>query len=439
MKIYVIGSSKSGKTPFASKIAEVLGWSLVCASEWFRKTFLQQGPSDRQAFTDAITAFTIQTLREDPDLNLRYLSSRHDLSRPCVVEGFRNPRDFIRLFDYRQDRVVFLRCEETDLRETDFEGGIQVMRSYLRYLLDCGLLREEQMVQIEMARFAHIEMAAARYLATLPQQEMRELAQVPAGKAARIHAEVDPVPVRVRQEFLYDMDPAKAGTYVHGRIFSVSSYQGHLPTFQVLLDDGSVFSYLPAHALVAPDQDPSVELDAEDLTYHPSPAGDIHVTSYKALQGPVQVFLRRRDLWVRGRYVLTIDWHEGNDLLHLVVLDSGHVALLPQHKVKFGDAAQSLEPYRKLHQEWVAPRMPRSPYELLRLAARLANYCLLGSGRDLGTFGGSADCCNLTTLCQEGLGSHDEAPQVPLAEIVRYVEEQLGPELIADPYLCPPP
>lgn len=429
MKILVIGSSKSGKTPLAAQISRALGWPVIGASEWFRKVFPPQGDQDRQAFTEAITAFTLETLREDPDLNMRYLRSRHDLSRPCVIEGLRNPRDFIRLFDYRQDRVVFLRCAETDVRETEFEGGIAVIRAYLRYLGSCGLLHPDQSTDVTLDKFEALGDAAASYLATIPAAESGEVGPAPA----RVHAEVDPVPVWVRKEFLYNMDAAKVGSYVPGRIFAVSSYRGHLPTFQVLLEGGSVFSYLPAHALVAPGTMPSTHLDPEDLTYHPCPAGDICVNLYRALQVPVVAFLRRRDLWVPGKYILTVDWHEGNDLLHLIVLDSGHLALLPQHKIKFGASNQVLEPFRKLRAEWAPPDFPRSPYQMLRLAARLAARCLHGE------FSGSADACNLLVLCQEGLGYHDEAPQVPLAEIVRHVEGQLGPELAADPYLSPEP
>lgn len=60
--------------------------------------------------------------------------------------------------------------------------------------------------------------------------------------------------------------------------------------------------------------------------------------------------------------------------------------------------------------------------EYARLAARYACY-LLYSRRTIDT--ASADASNLYALLQEGLGIHDDSPQVPLDKIVEYVIEQM--------------
>ncbi len=57
--------------------------------------------------------------------------------------------------------------------------------------------------------------------------------------------------------------------------------------------------------------------------------------------------------------------------------------------------------------------------EYLKLAAKFARHLLLGSK---GIVPGSADACNLIELLNEGLGYHDDAPQVPLNEIVKCVK-----------------
>lgn len=59
---------------------------------------------------------------------------------------------------------------------------------------------------------------------------------------------------------------------------------------------------------------------------------------------------------------------------------------------------------------------------MLELGARFALHLLYHGGIEAG----SADSCNLFTLLQEGLGSHDDSPQVPLAEVVAHVRLQLG-------------
>jgi len=132
----------------------------------------------------------------------------------------------------------------------------------------------------------------------------------------------------------------------------VSSYQGSVPTFKVLLADGAVFSYVPPSALVDRDRAAGEPLELADLAYHNCPGGDICVSRFAELQGTVHAFLRRRNEWMDGTYRFTIDWYDGNDLLHLIALANGQYAFLPNHKVKFKDGTREFKPYRKMHTEW---------------------------------------------------------------------------------------
>lgn len=141
---------------------------------------------------------------------------------------------------------------------------------------------------------------------------------------------------------------------IPGRLFAISSYAGHALTVQVLLAGGGVFSYLPLQALVSPKRfDPAGEaLAPDELLYHDCRDDEICVHRYRALRGPVQAFLRKRQRWMRGKYLLSIDWYRGNDLLHLLRLENGQFAALPSHKLIFGEEARILPDYQKLRQTW---------------------------------------------------------------------------------------
>jgi hypothetical protein len=181
-----------------------------------------------------------------------------------------------------------------------------------------------------------------------------ETRKIPGGGSG-FHGEIEPEDVTVRDEFLYDMDPKKIGRETPGVIFAVSSYEGSVPTLMVRLADGSVFSYLPPHAVFAPRPClyRDMELGLEDLVYHNCPAGKIAVDQFEFLKGPVLAYLKRKNLWIRGYYLATIDWYEGNDLLHLVELENKQFAFLPHHKLKFGSGvAKQFEPYKKMRSEW---------------------------------------------------------------------------------------
>jgi hypothetical protein len=62
----------------------------------------------------------------------------------------------------------------------------------------------------------------------------------------------------------------------------------------------------------------------------------------------------------------------------------------------------------------------------LRLGALYALHLLYRDQHRMGDLGGSADYCNLWELLATGLEGPEDHPQVPLAEIVEYVEAQIA-------------
>ena len=362
MKIFVIGASHSGKSPFAGKVAAALGIPCYGASAWVRERFPGVA-GDRAAFVEAITSFALAELRRDPAISIDHLRARADLDAPCVIEGIRNPFDFVHCFDARSDRVVHLHYTgEGALPPTVFERGIDVIGAYLDWLRATGLLDHERVTEIRLATFAELDTAIAAYVATLPSPPTDPDRH---GAVATVHAEIPPLRTHVRAEYLYGMDPSRAGETRPCAAFSISSYAGSAPTFQILLGDGAMFSYLPADALVDPDKlaDP---LELADLVYHDCKSTAISVHDFAALHGPVLCWFKRVDRWVAGTYQFTVDWHTTNEMLHCIALANGQYALLPSHKIKFGDHPPGFEPYRKIRREWkVTPADSRADVEEL--------------------------------------------------------------------------
>lgn len=350
VKIFVMGSSGTGKTPFATHVAARLHIPHVRASEWVRRLFRDPGNMTRDEHIAAMTKFSTETLAQDPDACIRFL--RDQTKQPCVIEGVRNPRDFIALFDPRKDVAVFLSKANHTVQRTEFETGLDVIRDYVAWSAKNGLsrpaiehhfecfFRKDGSPSLDDAIDATV--AAVRV-------------ERPDGKPAHVHAEIPPLSLRVKKDLLYGGDPQYAGHFVPCRAFVVSSYPGSTPTFKILLEDGAVFSYVPPSALF--DGAPKApELDLEDLVYSNCPTGDFCVHHFNLLDTEVHAFLKHRHLWLKGRYRLTLDWYEGNDLLHLISLENGQQAFLPHHKLKFGDHPEGFEPYKKLRAEWKVPK-----------------------------------------------------------------------------------
>jgi hypothetical protein len=379
MSLFVLGRSRTGKTPFAAQVALALGCPHLMASEWVRKRFPPARFPDRQSLVDALTRFAVEELKRDPRACIDYIRTHHDLGRFNVIEGVRNPHDFVHLFDPRRDAVVFLEHTANELRPTAFEGGLGVIETYLDYLRDAGLLSrpdvfvyrypelyepagqeirpaqespDEPGVLLSTSLDAAIQDFLTRWRALQSSAETSVPAADPA-RPQRIHADIPPLKTHLRGEYLYDMDLSHAGEFVPCTAFAVSSYRGSTPTFKVLLTDGAVFSYVPPSALIDPEKAQGKEtLQLTDLVYHNCPSGDICIHSFEQLRGPVHAYLKSRDAWMDGEYLWTLDWYTGNDLLHLVALENGQYAFLPHHKLKFKDGPRELPGYRKLHAEW---------------------------------------------------------------------------------------
>jgi hypothetical protein len=346
VKIFVIGPSESGKTPLARRTAEALGIPCHGASAWVRERWPKGSP------VDEMTRWAIEELRRDPGVSVKALHRHADLDAPCVIEGMRNPYDFVTCFDPRCDVVVVLRRDVSAV--TAFERGLIVIGAYLDWLRDAGLLGG-QVLDYRYASYGEIgvdapdtlEHAIIDFIA-----KARELPLQREPKAQQVHAQLPPIETQVRAEYLYGMDPARVGEVRPCKVFAVSSYTGSTPTFQILLEDGAVFSYLPPNALVDPGKRKEPELELADLVYHDCKSTPITVQVFDALRGRMLAYFKRRDLWLGGEYVATIDWFTTNELMHVLALDNGQYALLPSHKVKFGDHAPGFEPYRKIRREW---------------------------------------------------------------------------------------
>jgi len=344
IRIFVLGRSHTGKSPFARRVAEALGIRHVGASAWVRERFPEPRPADdaptaeRARFVEAITAFATQELRRDPGVSIASLRARVADGEPCVIEGMRNPYDFVHAFDPRTDHAVFLDHAQ-GAPPTAFERGLDVIRAYLDWLRAAGLLDDGRVHAYRFATFGAIGDPAPDTLEHAIVHFIAQAPRVPPGAhaAGRVHVAIPPLATHVRAEHLYGMDPARVGELRPCTAFSISSYVGSAPTFQILLADGAVFSYLPPSALVDPARRAAPELPLGELVYHDCKSVEISVHVFDALGGPVLAYFKHRDLWMPGAYLFTVDWYTGNEMLHALALANGQYALLPSHKVKFGD------------------------------------------------------------------------------------------------------
>jgi hypothetical protein len=167
-----------------------------------------------------------------------------------------------------------------------------------------------------------------------------------------VHGDITPFKALVQKRVLYDMEPLiPEFEYIHCIVFGVSSYPESVPTFQIMVENESIFSYVPPHLLLVNNSfDDNSSLELKDLVYHNCPDVEFTVVVSNYLCRPLYVYLKHRKIWRSGKYLFTIDWYRGNDLLHCIVLENGQIGFFPSHKISFGST--QLPDFKKLRQEW---------------------------------------------------------------------------------------
>ncbi len=375
--VFIVGTSKIGKTPLATAIAKAIDYRVIGGSEWVRARFepSERARADRATWLEEIAAFSCAELMRDPDACVDFIRHTYPIGDGgFVIEGLRNPRDFSHLFRPQCDIVVFVYFATNPIRPTVFERyGTQAIQQYVDWLRNTRMIPEKRVLQYRIDALrgqsgaAHELVDIKGPVAALPCWNLDEVKEfviptikelvvaAPASPPTKevVHAEFSPFTAVVENRVLHDDDPSVDG-WTLCKVFAISSYPGHVPTFQVMLENGAMFSYVPPHRLRqwAPSDAFPERFELADLVYHECRDEKITVNRYDLLtRSPCRAYLHKQKRWLDAVYVATVDWYMGNDLLHLVTLENGQFAFLPSHKVMFAEGT-TLPTYKKLHAVW---------------------------------------------------------------------------------------
>ena len=162
-----------------------------------------------------------------------------------------------------------------------------------------------------------------------------------------IHCEITPFNAFVKEKYLYDMDESKT-SLIPCEVFAVSSYVDHYPTFQILINNQAMFSYIPAQAIMKTSKQSGIQLNSDKLVYHKCKSERICFNQYQYLKNKeANIFIGSNI--VAASYHGTIDWYDSNELLHIMFLENSQIAMLPSHQVLFNKYCKVLPTYKKLH------------------------------------------------------------------------------------------
>ena len=149
--LWVLGTTHSGKSTVARKVAAETGARHLEGSKWVRQ---MHSPDCGVA---ELTATAMSILHKDE----RYFSKliHDDLKMATrmpgervVFAGSRNPFDFVDNFDVSRDAIVMVGTESCPPQSVFEQFGLEAIRAHVRFMLATGLLLERQVASAEPVR-----------------------------------------------------------------------------------------------------------------------------------------------------------------------------------------------------------------------------------------------------------------------------------------------
>jgi hypothetical protein len=136
--VFIIGYSGSGKSTLAARIAALRDMRCISAGGWTREWYLG-GCEAAADYREELAAYAVAVLRGAPLTAVEWITARMG-ERPAVIEGVRNPADFVRLFDAQRDEVRHLVHRRPTVQPTTFDRGVDVIAAHLRWMIATHLV-----------------------------------------------------------------------------------------------------------------------------------------------------------------------------------------------------------------------------------------------------------------------------------------------------------
>src|SRR5579885_3440038 len=154
MKIFVIGLPKSGRSTFAQALAQHNKTQYIDATTWIRSTFRERRDGEHiQQFEDEYHRYLSMRMMVNPWFVVDHVFDQikihqEEKIKHFVIDGLFAPKDFVHLFDYREDMVIFLNRTDNETETKDHETiGVSVMRDYCFWMSSANLLPKDRWIE----------------------------------------------------------------------------------------------------------------------------------------------------------------------------------------------------------------------------------------------------------------------------------------------------
>jgi adenylate kinase family enzyme len=150
MHIFILGSTKVGKTTLANKLlpalARVKPFELYEAGAWARNEYspkqsdLALVQAESSLYRQGLSQFALTRLNRDPLYSLRKFVHWQEAAKPenVLIVGVRNPDDFLGMLALEKHNVVIRMPSLLAKADDPFDEGLKVIDAYLAWKRKVG-------------------------------------------------------------------------------------------------------------------------------------------------------------------------------------------------------------------------------------------------------------------------------------------------------------
>jgi hypothetical protein len=150
MRVFIIGLPENGCDIVSKALCQELEMPYIDACSWVQHIFRDKKTDEHeQQYQELFDEFLTEKLKIDSDLYLNHITSSLQIyQNNAIISGLHSPREFVKLFDYTKDIVIFLNRIDTDSVKEEYSIGISVIRDYCYYLASSKLLTRDKWIEI---------------------------------------------------------------------------------------------------------------------------------------------------------------------------------------------------------------------------------------------------------------------------------------------------
>jgi hypothetical protein len=173
-------------------------------------------------------------------------------------------------------------------------------------------------------------------------------------KSYSVHAELPTTTVWVNENIFYNLTK-DTDNWVKCKLFGITCLPGRVPTFEILTEQGYVFSDIPPHMIRL--HETTSPLALSDLVYNNCLSEEFSLTQFKELENKfAHVFFKNKNIYLKGQYWFSLDFYKNNNWYHCLKLENGQIAFIPSHKIVFTNSpdidSHTFPQYQKLRIEF---------------------------------------------------------------------------------------